>query len=191
MAAPASLVWECTLLVAWAADRRGSRPRYAAAPVLETGPPSGPGVEVRAGPRLAGMRVGIPSVCTVDSSALPSLTALIQGLTQEEKCRSSFQNILFWGKKNNFAVQRPGSKYHINQARGRLPALLEGPDPQGWPCHRGEQGLHPAAAAEALRRRFPLRVRHLSTYTEQQPHRLLRPAGGSEERGSSAPCRAP
>lgn len=68
---------------------------------------------------------GLPSVCTLDSSTLPCLTAHIQGLTQEEKHRSSFQNILFWGKKkNSFAVQRPGSKYRINQAHGQVPALL-------------------------------------------------------------------
>lgn len=101
------------------------------------------------------------------------------------------EHSFFGGKKShNFAVQRPGSKYHINQARGRVPALLEGPNPWGWPRHRAKQGLHPAAA-EAPRRRPPLRIRHPRTRTEQQPWRLLGPPGGSEERGSSTPCGAP
>lgn len=85
---------------------------------------------------------GLPSVCALDSPSLPSLTAHIQGLTQEEKCRSSFQNILFGEKKKQLCSPTPRQQVPYKSGPLACPSSAgEGPDPWGLPCHQGERGF--------------------------------------------------
>ena len=116
---------ECTLLVAQAADRWGSRLQYGAESGLETGPPSGRGGwGVCAGPRPVGMG-GSPLSLRFGFTQSPQPHCTHSGAHPGGKVQKLFPEHSFWRKKkNSFAVQRPGSKYHINQARWHVPALL-------------------------------------------------------------------
>lgn len=126
--------------MARAADRWGSRLQDGAESGLETGPPSGRGEwgSVQA-PNQWGW--GSPLSLRFGLVPLPSLTTHIQGLTQQEKYRSSFQNILM-GKKNQLGSPTPRQQVPYKSGPWASPSSAgEGPDPWGPPGHQGERGF--------------------------------------------------